>query len=107
PVYYRTTYPFKTNNKFTVQLSNAFGSFANPVTIGTKSALTTDTVHCLIPMNTPPGTGYRIRVIGSQKADTSLESTDTIVINNVFPTNVAAVYNGPLCPYDTLKFSGS
>lgn len=104
---YRTTYPFKTNNTFTVQLSNSTGSFSSPVNIGSKTGTTTDTVFCTIPPNTPPGTKYRIRVIGNNIADTSLETTNEITINNLYPANLSASFNSSICPYDTLRLNST
>lgn len=53
-------------NIFTVQLSNASGSFASPVNIGTlTSSASSATISCTIPGGTAAGTGYRVRVIAS------------------------------------------
>ncbi|MFN5006556.1 MAG: T9SS type A sorting domain-containing protein [Ignavibacteria bacterium] len=52
-------------NTFTVQISNASGSFVNPTVIGTVNSTTSGTIQCQIPPNIPPGTGYRIRVVSS------------------------------------------
>ncbi len=52
-----------TSTLFTAQLSDANGSFASPVNIGfIGSTSATGAISCSIPGNTPPGTGYRIRV---------------------------------------------
>ncbi|MEO8591560.1 MAG: T9SS type A sorting domain-containing protein [Flavobacteriales bacterium] len=52
-------------NHFTAQLSDATGSFAAPVTIGDVVATASGSIAVTIPANTPPGTGYRIRVIST------------------------------------------
>jgi hypothetical protein len=57
---------FSAGNVFTAQLSAAGGSFASPVTIGTLTGTTSSTIAAVIPAGTAPGTGYRIRVVGSQ-----------------------------------------
>jgi len=55
-----------TGNTFTAQLSDAAGSFASPVSIGTLvSNSNSGVINCNIPANTPSGTGYMIRVISS------------------------------------------
>ncbi|MDR3680536.1 MAG: SBBP repeat-containing protein [Flavipsychrobacter sp.] len=59
---------YNSSNIFTAQLSNAAGSFAAPVTIGTLSGTTSGSIPCTIPANTPAGIGYRIRVISSSPA---------------------------------------
>ncbi len=56
---------FTSTNVFTAQLSNATGSFAEPVDIGTLSAATAGLISAEIPANTPAGAGYRVRVVGS------------------------------------------
>ena len=53
-------------NIFTAQLSDANGSFASPINIGTfTSQLTAWTVPATIPATIVAGTGYRVRVRGS------------------------------------------
>ncbi|KAA5534549.1 T9SS type A sorting domain-containing protein [Taibaiella lutea] len=56
---------YNASNVFTAQLSNASGSFAAPVNIGTFVGTTGGSINATIPLNTPPGTGYRIRVVSS------------------------------------------
>lgn len=57
---------FTAGNVFTAQLSNASGSFAAPVSLGTLTGTSTGTIAGFVPGNTAAGTGYRIRVVGSQ-----------------------------------------
>ncbi len=57
--------PFAGGNMFTAQLSDASGSFASPVAIGSLSATGSGSVPCAIPLGTPAGAGYRIRVVAS------------------------------------------
>ncbi|MBL7981221.1 MAG: hypothetical protein JNL52_05365 [Flavobacteriales bacterium] len=52
-------------NVFTLQLSDASGSFAAPVAIGTLLSNASGIITGIIPANTPPGAGYRLRVVGS------------------------------------------
>lgn len=61
--------PPNAGNIYTAQLSNAAGSFAAPVTIGTLSSVATAaTISCVIPGITVVGSAYRIRVISSTPA---------------------------------------
>ncbi len=56
-------------NIYTAQLSDASGSFAAPVPIGSLvSTGTSGTIAGIIPLGTASGTGYRIRVISSNIA---------------------------------------
>ncbi len=58
--------PPNSGNIYTAQLSNAAGSFASPVSIGTlTSTASSGTISCTIPGGTAQGIGYRIRVISS------------------------------------------
>ncbi|NLO18389.1 MAG: T9SS type A sorting domain-containing protein [Ignavibacteria bacterium] len=57
--------PFFTGNVFTAQLSDANGSFASPVNIGTLNSVNSGSISVIIPQNTGSGTAYRIRVVGS------------------------------------------
>ena len=71
---------FNTDNIFTAQLSNAAGSFENPVNIGSITSATGDTILCVIPVSTAPGTGYRIRVVASDQSIKVLDNGSDIII---------------------------
>lgn len=82
------------NTTFTAYLSDASGSFAAPLNVGTASVNGTDpagTINITLPAGTASGTGYRIRVDASAPAVTGTESAAFEIINgakNV--TNVSA-----------------
>jgi|GEM_PF-6995658 len=59
---------YATNNVFTAQLSDATGSFASPVAIGTLNGSMAGNISVTIPLTTPTGSGYRIRVVSSNLA---------------------------------------
>lgn len=76
-----------TGNTFTVELSNATGSFTNPTVLTTTNA-TTSPVNVTFPFPTSVnGTNYRIRIKSSAPSSTSPSSI-------YFPANYA-VYNQP------------
>lgn len=57
---------FNSGNVYTAQLSDASGSFASPVTLGTlTSTANTGTISITIPATTASGTGYLIRVVSN------------------------------------------
>jgi N-acetylneuraminic acid mutarotase len=57
-------------NIYTLQLSDASGSFASPVALGTSaSTATTGTITGTVPSAQTAGTGYRIRIVSSNVAD--------------------------------------
>ncbi|MBK7886546.1 MAG: T9SS type A sorting domain-containing protein [Bacteroidetes bacterium] len=64
---------FNPGNIFTAQLSDANGSFASPVNIGSVVSTTSGTIPVIIPNGTPLGTSYRIRVISNNPA---IQGTD-------------------------------
>ena len=88
-------------NVITAQLSDASGSFASPVTIGTSTTGVSGTISATIPANTATGSGYRIRVISSSPALTATDNGSNISIvlagNSVAPSttqNLGANSNG-------------
>ncbi|MEI8202225.1 MAG: hemoblobin-interacting domain-containing protein, partial [Bacteroidota bacterium] len=84
---------FYNNNTWTAQLSDATGSFASPITIGTLTGTTAGTISAVIPAGTAPGTGYRVRVIGSQPASVGTDNGTnlTLVVASTPPTLNASV----------------
>lgn len=64
--------PFRNNNTFIVQLSDATGSFVSPTTIGSASSNTSGSIPCIIRTTTTAGQ-YLVRIIATAPADTSYE----------------------------------
>jgi hypothetical protein len=80
---YTVTGTYTAPNTFTAQLSNANGSFTNPVSLGTVSTIVSGTITCRIPIGTPAGTGYRIRIVSSNPSVTSSDNGSNITINSM------------------------
>ncbi|NVO21084.1 MAG: T9SS type A sorting domain-containing protein [Bacteroidetes bacterium] len=72
---------YDAGNVFTAQLSDATGSFASPITIGSISSAFVGSINAVIPANTTPGTAYRIRVVGSNPVVTGSDNGSNITIN--------------------------
>ena len=72
---------FSLGNTFTAELSDASGSFASPVVIGSLVSNVSGTIACIIPPGTPGGTGYRIRVVSSNPAVTGTDNGSGLTIN--------------------------
>ncbi|MFA6572222.1 MAG: T9SS type A sorting domain-containing protein, partial [Bacteroidota bacterium] len=80
---------FNPGNVFTAQLSDRFGDFTIPVVLGTLTGTGAGTINGTIPLNTPAGADYRIRVVASAPittgtnngSDISLYSLPTAEIN--------------------------
>ncbi len=74
--YSSTNATFLNGNVFTAQLSDAAGSFVNPVTIGTLvSTAVLGMINVTIPPNTIPGSNYRIRVVSNDPVITGSSSS--------------------------------
>lgn len=72
---------FNAGNVYTAQLSNAAGSFASPVSIGTvTSTANSGTIAATIPAGTAAGTGYRIRVVSSNPVVTGTNNTVDLTV---------------------------
>ena len=82
-VAYTATGTFTSGNTFTAQLSDANGSFAAPVSIGSVSALTSGSIGATLPNGTAAGTGYRIRVVSSNPATTGSDNGTNITVNDL------------------------
>ena len=89
---------FNTGNVFTAQLSNSSGSFTVPTTIGTVTSTTASTISAMIPVNTPAGSGYRIRVVSSNPVQVGTHNGTSITVN-VPDVNLGS--NVSICPGDT------
>jgi hypothetical protein len=68
---------------FTAQLSNASGSFSNPVAIGTLNSAAAGSIPVTIPAGTMPGNGYRIRVVSSSPAVIGTPNSSNITVNSM------------------------
>lgn len=95
-------------NDFIVQLSDASGDFTNAVNIGQVTAATGGTIQVTIPANTPPGAGYRIRIVSTSPAFTGADNGFDITIDNTPPVAVVTA-NGPtaFCAGGSVMLDGS
>ncbi|RAK23836.1 lamin tail-like protein [Flavobacterium aquaticum] len=72
---------FNAGNVYTAQLSNAAGSFASPVSIGTvTSTANSGTISATIPAGTAAGTGYRIRVVSNNPTVIGTDNTVNLTV---------------------------
>ncbi|HEY9116144.1 MAG TPA: GEVED domain-containing protein [Bacteroidales bacterium] len=65
---------FSSGNIFTAQLSDASGSFASPIDIGVLVSINSGTISGTIPLGSPTGTAYRIRVVSSSPVVTGTDN---------------------------------
>jgi len=72
---------FNTGNVFTAQLSDASGSFASTVNIGSVTSSAAGSINATIPSGTLPSTGYRIRVVSDNPAIIGTDNGTNITIS--------------------------
>ena len=100
------TKPMQSGNVFTLQLSNAAGSFGTPVNIGTLTSTTGGTITGTIPAGTPSGTGYRLRIVASTPSKTSDPTVANLTIGTK-PANLIANSNWNVCQNANIQLSGT
>lgn len=101
-VAYTVNKNFRTTNNFIVQLSNASGSFAAPLAIGSIASNTSGVIPVTIPVGQPTGTGYRIRIVSTAPAFASPDDSADIHIVNTPPASYAWGTT-PTCVGATIK----
>jgi hypothetical protein len=92
---YSITGTFTAGNVFTAQLSDASGSFASPVSIGSVTSTSGGTISATLP-GYANGTGYRIRVVSSTPAVTGSNNGSDIAVQSpvVITSPGSQCYNG-------------
>ncbi|NVO04266.1 MAG: hypothetical protein HXX09_16355, partial [Bacteroidetes bacterium] len=96
---------FNAGNIFTAQLSDASGSFASPVSLGTLVGTTSGTINGTIPLITPAGIGYRVRVVSSNPFFISQPNASNITVK-ALPV-ITASSNSPICEGAALNLTSS
>ena len=83
---------YNSTNVFSVMLSDSSGNFTNSTTIGTLTGFASgsQTIYFKIPVNTPLGRSYRIRVMASSPLTTSSNNGFNISITTI-PVPVTAL----------------
>jgi PKD repeat protein len=104
---FTTSEAFNSGNTFTIQLSNANGSFSAPVSIGSLSGTGSGNISGTIPGGTPVGTGYRVRITGSNPAVTGSANTADISINTSPVVSITSTSATTVCPGGTVSFTAS
>lgn len=76
-----STGTFTAGNIYSIELSDASGSFATPTVIGTlTSAANSGTINFTIPAATPSGIAYLIRIVSDSPIVTGSSSTTQLVV---------------------------
>lgn len=88
---YTVTGDYNSGNIFYAQLSDANGSFANPVNIGALASTTSGVINIALPDTLTTGYGYRIRVAASDPLVFGKDNGADIIINQTPKTEVCLV----------------
>ncbi|CAN5767819.1 hypothetical protein BH10BAC3_BH10BAC3_22260 [soil metagenome] len=87
---FQTSGVFNSGNMFTAQLSNAAGSFANPVNIATLNLApnglnVANNISAFLPSSAiVTGTGYRVRITSSNPVNNGSANASNITINSLY-----------------------
>ncbi|WP_300666621.1 T9SS type A sorting domain-containing protein [Fluviicola sp.] len=93
---------FNTGNTYSLELSDASGSFSTPVTIGSVSSqLNNGTIHGFVPAGTA-NASYRLRIKSSNPAINGLDTTNLFVNAGI---ELTALVLQPTCPDSTGKIN--
>lgn len=109
-VNYTVSGTINSGNVYTIQLSDASGSFAAPTTIGTMPSGTSGSfaTNATIPASTPAGTGYRIRVVASDPATTGTDNGTNLVIHPQPTINIVGnPADGIMCSGQSVTLLGT
>ncbi|MDW8157840.1 MAG: hypothetical protein RML72_03055, partial [Bacteroidia bacterium] len=101
---FSTSGPFRHNNQFNIQLSDASGSFNSPTTLQSVTGFNGGTYQLNLPTSLLPGTNYRIRILATNPQFTSNISAPLTFHKTPPPT---ATSNSPICNGGNLLLSAS
>ncbi len=88
---------YNSGNVFTLQLSNAVGSFAAPLNIGSLNGTNSGTIAANIPAATVQGSGYRVRIMSASPITTSAINGNNIAINALPIVSIASTNGNSIC----------
>jgi hypothetical protein len=101
---------FNPGNAFSVQLSDAAGSFTSPTIIGTLvSTLASGSIATTIPCAITAGTGYRVRVVSTNTVFTGSNNGTNLTLNpQVTPSvSISPSPNDTFCNGISVSFNAS
>ena len=101
PINFTTSVTFNTSNHFTAWLSNASGSFANAVNIGTLSGTSSGTISGILPDTLSTGSSYKLKIEATDLPTFSPLYFSSITIN-AMPAKPLPVTPTGFCTGDTL-----
>ncbi len=105
---FSTTGTFPWGCVFTAELSDNWGNWGSPASMGTTQFLIggNGIIFGTIPASANFGFLYRIRIVSSNPVDTSSESPNTIIITQIAQLNqIVSNPNDSACPGDTITLT--
>lgn len=97
---------YGTLNEFYAQLSDANGSFINPIPLAPYiGTLYNDTINCTLPNNIPNGSGYRVRVVASDYPTISSASSTGFSVNIPDADFIANTTNAIIPTFSQINFT--
>ncbi len=105
---FTSTGVFTAGNVYTAQLSDASGSFASPINIGTlNSTANTGSISVTIPGGTTTGSGYLIRVISNNPATTGSNSSAFTINATTAPSVSISASQTTICAGSAVTFTAT
>ncbi len=104
-VSYTTRGQFAINNIFTVELSDAFGSFSNPTIIGSLQSDSAGTISVFIPSGLTPSSNYRVRVVSTSPAAIGTDNGSNLTIAPSINATITANGNTSICAGSSVNLS--
>lgn len=105
---YTATGTFPAGNQFIAQLSDATGSFSEPIPIGSITSVSSGVIYVTTPSTLPTGTGYRIRVVSSATGTVSADNgADLTIYGKPMVSITATTTTTDLCPGTSVQLSAT
>jgi hypothetical protein len=98
---------FNPTNYFTVETSDAQGSFSSPLRLKTVTATSSLIVPVYIPLSMPPGTKYRVRTWAASPSVVGADNGYNVTINPLPTAKMAPSGNVDLCQNDTVLLTAT
>ncbi|MEI7802092.1 MAG: fibronectin type III domain-containing protein [Bacteroidota bacterium] len=103
---FTSTGTYNNGNTYAVQLSDAAGSFAAPISIGALASIANSgNISATIPFTVLDGAGYRMRIISSDPAVTSADNGSNISITSPPVVTLAINPGNSVCASGTVTIS--
>ncbi len=82
------------SNVFTVELSDANGSFSNQQTIGSATSMVSGSIEAIIPATSIAGSGYKVRLVSSKPNRTTSDVLNVTINTCTATLNLTAFLEG-------------